>query len=387
MSRSKAQAGPQRAFGLSSIVRECIAAYEAADPAALASIEARLPAVKVPKDRAFLHKTLGLHALTRAKDSAGALRHLEAALQWDPHDVEAVKNIAVVLLNTRRFDDAARHLEQAATRWPDNFEIQDGLAHAYGRLDRSDDARRAGTRSLILKDRLATAPANDLSGVAVPAFDTAEPTRNIISFSLYGTGERYLKGAVRNAQAAPFIYPGWTCRFHVDNSVPRDVRHHLVQLGAQVVTVDGLPAARFGTSWRFIAASDPKVSRCLFRDCDSVINTQERVAVDEWIASGRHFHVMRDGYTHTELVLAGMWGAVGGALPDVIKELMAWMGRSKTLVHRAMDQWFLREGLWPTIRQSVLVHDSQFRFGETRPFPPYGRLPSGQHVGQNLFGA
>jgi hypothetical protein len=37
--------------------------------------------------------------------------------------------------------------------------------------------------------------------------------------------------------------------------------------------------------------------------------------------------------------------------------------------------------MWPTIRRSVLTHDSQFAFGERVDFPPQARLPPGIHVG------
>ena len=41
------------------------------------------------------------------------------------------------------------------------------------------------------------------------------------------------------------------------------------------------------------------------------------MAVDEWLTSGRYFHVMRDWFIHTDLIIAGMWGGVGGALPSL----------------------------------------------------------------------
>jgi len=50
-----------------------------------------------------------------------------------------------------------------------------------------------------------------------------------------------------------------------------------------------------------------------------------------------------------------------------------------------LDQCFLREEMWPTIRQSVLVHDSQFAFGNRRDFPGVGKMLPGHHVGQIEF--
>jgi hypothetical protein len=106
---------------------------------------------------------------------------------------------------------------------------------------------------------------------------------------------------------------------------------------------------------------------------------RERAAVDDWLASDRHFHVMRDGLTHTEAMLAGMWGGVRGALPQLQNEMIEFCRTAP--LSRTADQQFLRERVWPTVRQSVLVHDSQFSLRESQPFP-YDPDPAGPRVGQ-----
>jgi hypothetical protein len=153
----------------------------------------------------------------------------------------------------------------------------------------------------------------------------------------------------------------------------------LTDEGAQLAKVQGLPSAKYGLFWRFLMADDANVDRYLIRDCDSVVNVRERVAVEEWLDSGRNFHVMRDFYTHTELMLAGMWGGVSGALQSMGKMFCQYI--EENIYHRTIDQEFLRNKVWPTVRSSVLVHDSQFSFGEYRDFPKQGRLPPGEHVG------
>jgi hypothetical protein len=51
-----------------------------------------------------------------------------------------------------------------------------------------------------------------------------------------------------------------------------------------------------------------------------------------------------------------------------------------------VDQDLLSDTVWPTIRGSILIHDSVFTgtLG-ARPFPPFGALPAGSHIGQNAF--
>jgi hypothetical protein len=113
-----------------------------------------------------------------------------------------------------------------------------------------------------------------------------------------------------------------------------------------------------------------------------VVNERERRAVDEWIASGYWFHAMRDWWTHTDLLLAGMWGGVAGVLPPLATMLSRYSpGVMET---PNVDQWFLRDEVWRYVRQSCLVHDRCFRSPGSRPWPdpdPAGSI----HVGQNVF--
>jgi hypothetical protein len=96
---------------------------------------------------------------------------------------------------------------------------------------------------------------------------------------------------------------------------------------------------------------------------------------------------MRDSYSHSELILAGLWGGVRGALPPIRMAIDVWVrSRSKMVYNQTTtDQIFLREKLWRIVRQSALIHDSVFDFGEKIDFPPVGTLPPQNHVGQNDF--
>lgn len=325
-------------------------------------------------------KLLGFYWL-RQGEPARAIHWSDRARTRLPQDWECLYNAIFARFQAGRWDEVVREGEAALAQGQESLELRNILCTALGALGRLDAARRHGTFALRLKDQAATAAPHPLAGIPVPPFDPAAPSRNIISFSLYGDLPKYTEGAILNARAAPFLYPGWTCRFHVDDSVPPAVQAALIHEGAQVMRVEGLPRAPYGTFWRFLVADDPAVDRYLLRDADSLINTRERVAVDAWIASGRHFHAMRDHFDHPELVLAGMWGGVRGALAPILPQVAAWFAAQRRVLGVTADQEFLREALWPTIRQSVLVHDSQFDFPPAEPFPPYGALPPGCHVG------
>jgi len=40
--------------------------------------------------------------------------------------------------------------------------------------------------------------------------------------------------------------------------------------------------------------------------------------------------------------------------------------------------------VWPSIKEHTLIHDEYFGVFDATPFPPYGRLPRGHHVGMNV---
>lgn len=340
-------------------------------------------AVEREPDSAEAHVRLGT-ALQEANDLEGAVAAFRAAAERDENFWQGHFRAGVALKGLGRLAEATEALERAARIVPDDFIVRNVLVTTLSGLGRREEAVREGQRALELKDRAAQEffrrsgfEGLRLTRVSKP-FAAGHPKRNVIAFSLWGDGPVYTEGAIINAEISRYIYGDWTCRFYCDNSVPKSVTQRLAALGAQVVTVDDELKKVPGGLWRFFASDDPAVDRFLCRDCDSRLNTQERVAVDEWIESGKLFHVMRDHVYHMELILAGMWGGVASALPN-LRELATkhWLFNR----NRWSDQYFLWGIVWPLVRDDVFSHDSHYRLGPSVDFPKYGRLPRHQHVG------
>lgn len=204
------------------------------------------------------------------------------------------------------------------------------------------------------------------------------PTQ-IISFSLYGAERLYCEGALRNAELAAVHYPGWTCRFYLDDSVPALYQAALAAAGCDIVKVTRPSLGpMYGRYWRMWVAADPGVDRFLIRDADSRLNARERAAVDEWIASGESFHVMRDSAGHRTLALAGMWGGVGASLPEIAALIDAWGQFDQ---HGQCDR-FTSEVLFPRMQHSYICHDGAGFFDDGRPFPPHPPLDGTRYVGE-----
>jgi len=197
------------------------------------------------------------------------------------------------------------------------------------------------------------------------------PDARVLSFSLFGNDTRYV-GALRNAELAASFYPGWTVRVYHDETVPGPALDLLRGAGADLWPVgavgDGVP----GTFWRFFVADDPNVEYFAVRDADSRPSLRERGAVDEWLASGRGFHGMRDSPYHGMPLMAGLWGAhrgeVAAAMASTVGAGRASLGIEVAAARyvRAQpdlafssggDQFFLETEVWPGAVTKALVHD------------------------------
>ncbi|WP_186110427.1 tetratricopeptide repeat protein [Burkholderia gladioli] len=317
----------------------------------------------------------------RAAMAAGryrAARQLaERALALAPGNPTVLGDYALCLMREGRHEDAYRvyrdiealapaRQQQLAPTWID------GLAEACGWLGKHDELRRYGYRSLAAADARFSVRRQWAVPPGRPTpFDARQPERNVIAYSLYGAKPRYCETLVMNASIVGELFPAWTCRVYHDDTVPDHVRSRLKAAGATLIRVDdALRLAMPGTMWRFLVLDDPAVARFMIRDADALLSEREPAAIEAWLDSGRWFHHMRDYFTHTELLLAGMWAGCRGVFPP-IAPLMADFARSCPDERRFTDQYFLRAVLWPTIRDSVLNHDELFGFHDARPFPPH----------------
>ena len=192
--------------------------------------------------------------------------------------------------------------------------------------------------------------------------------KNIIGYSLWGNMPIYWTGALRNIELAKKYFPGWICRFYIDNKCEKELIDTIIGDNVEVVLVDSDDNWK-GMFWRFLASSDPEVDIFLSRDCDSRFSDREAAAINEWLNSDKYFHIMRDHIYHTVPILGGMFGCRNGILRDldIVGKINSWTQFDK----KGCDQDFLGQIIYPLIYKNAMEH-SEFNLkfgGEIRPFP------------------
>lgn len=188
--------------------------------------------------------------------------------------------------------------------------------------------------------------------------------KKIIAYSLYGSDPLYLEGALRNAELCETVFSGWTCRFYVSQEIPEDLILKLKILGAEIVKrhrsdhIDGM-------FWRFEPASETGLTAMIVRDTDSRLTTRDKDCVDEWLASDKQFHFLRDHPSQRKPILGGLWGCRGNAVPDIKKRISAW--KKKSL--KGNDQHFLLHSIYPQASKDCYIQSPFTQFGNETVHP------------------
>jgi protein O-GlcNAc transferase len=203
--------------------------------------------------------------------------------------------------------------------------------------------------------------------------------RKVISFNLWGNNPTYTIGAIRNAEQAKNIYPDFECWFYIHkDSVPQKIINELQKFdNVKIIFKNGDLNICKPMMWRFEAIDDPEVEIMMSRDTDTRFWLREKLAVEEWLQSGKLFHIMRDHPFHKPKISGGMFGT--RKIPQIKnwKVLIDNYDQRKSYGYiqknYGYDQNFLEEFIYPEIKDNSIIHASFFKYEEyAKDFPiPY----------------
>ena len=186
--------------------------------------------------------------------------------------------------------------------------------------------------------------------------------KKVLSFCLWGNNPTYTIGAIKNAELAKIFYPDFECWFYIhQETVPLEIIDELKLLNnVKIIFKTGQLENESCTPmmWRFEAIDSPEVEIMISRDTDSRIYLREKLAVDEWLSSDTIFHIMRDHPCHNFSILGGMFGT------KKIKEIPNWTELINKITknsNRDYDQDFLRDYIYPVIKNNSTIHATFFK--------------------------
>lgn len=192
----------------------------------------------------------------------------------------------------------------------------------------------------------------------------------VLTFSLWGNQLKYTIGAIKNTDIAADIYPEFECWFYIhEESVPKEIIEQLAtRKNVKIIMKSGNLNTCKPMMWRFEAIDEPEVEIMMSRDTDTRIYLREREAYDEWILSGKSFHIMRDHPEHGSHILGGMFGT------KKIHDIPSWkdvMNSFQQNGYRQYDQDFLVGHVYPKIINNCMIHASFCKFENDmcKPFP------------------
>lgn len=190
--------------------------------------------------------------------------------------------------------------------------------------------------------------------------------RQAIAFSLFGDHAIYNIGLCENIQLANKFYSDYDIHIYHDNSI----NCKLLSLAEDKILFHYIDCPKVpGYFWRFFLVDDKTYDVVLSRDLDSRLSLREKVAVDQWIESGKTLHIMRDHPGHDSPIMAGMWGVrpqrIDFSFTDSIRDFSS---RFSNIGNKESDQIYL-EQIFSSFQNDVLAHDDWLRCGNSVCFP------------------
>lgn len=194
--------------------------------------------------------------------------------------------------------------------------------------------------------------------------------KKIVSYSLYGTGDKYINGIKDNIELFPHFYPNWEMRVYYAEDLEQSIKELL--FNTSFVNAIEMPVSNdaIGMFWRFLPIDEPD-SIVVVRDIDSRPMVRDAILVNHWLTvSGKKAHVVRDHHGHYNEkypMYGGMWGVVNGIGHSIRPAFDSQVGRSNKFWG---DMQFLKDNVWPHICNDVVEYDGLNK-GTGTPIPHF----------------
>ena len=178
----------------------------------------------------------------------------------------------------------------------------------------------------------------------------------VISYSLSGNEARYVVGARENAERAAEFFPDWQMVVYYD---PDTVSGQNVSDLSKYVNVRMIPADTSWANvyfWRYLAFDDPAFDVVIVRDLDDRLCKRDKAAVDEWLASDKDMHIIRDHVWHRMMIMGGLFGARNHLLRGMKERIDAFLRVLGRPPRYFDDECFLTGTIYPIFYEHAFIH-------------------------------
>jgi hypothetical protein len=189
----------------------------------------------------------------------------------------------------------------------------------------------------------------------------------IISYCLYGDKDLYCLGLIENIDIINKEYNDWKIYVYYHN-IPDKILDILKNKKNTYLFECCYNGYKWeGMFWRFYPIENNSIDYFLSRDADSRITKREINLVNEWILSNKCFHIIRDNPEHKTEILGGTFGVNVKKFMDIsisydFKNIDFYKNEFYNIydknVERWPDQYFLKEIIYPIIKENNLTHIS-----------------------------
>ena len=182
--------------------------------------------------------------------------------------------------------------------------------------------------------------------------------KKVISYSLYGSDDKYVLGLQHNINLLESTFPGWTIKVYYDDSVPED---RLMFDNPNVEYAKVVHDSNY-MFWRFYTWNDTDVDVFISRDLDDRLNKPDFEMTQTWEESDCGFTVARCKHVHGIPIMGGLWGCKPKMYDVDIKLLIDQFKETHTTSNHNDDQIFLSQCVWPIVQNTTMSFGLQFNF-------------------------
>lgn len=189
--------------------------------------------------------------------------------------------------------------------------------------------------------------------------------KNIFSFSIYGTTERYYRGLKENIFLIKTHFPSYYIYIYYGQPCYEKWLEEYKVITDKVVLIPTNKSGLINTLERYSVLCNDDIDLVFVRDADSEVNERDRWCINRFLESSYTVHTIRDNYYHKQKLMRGLTGFKLNSLvnKNTIKEdinlLISKGGQLENGEKRYVDdEIWLCNYLYPLIKEELLVHTS-----------------------------